>query len=394
MNMDVVFDTLVNKVVPFASQIDGFLSEITWLIPDGSFVNIGSPLCSIKIYYNNTQLGIRNKSTIIEVKSPASGFLDIKYEHLQSWKKKVNLLKLNDSNNLLCRIVNSNINNLLLWQKYEDFFEYKIEQDAYTGQFAITWTDIFGYPVNWQVNDNILFELKRIGENDCLLFKTKERFDVGTKFSFLFTDNSIISFSLFDKPSKRNEKGTKNVMRFVLYEKELLIFSTKELSSCRVDFPDGDYKILFSFPHKYGIWSGPSFNTGMFFCLWFRTYLKAVKETLPDWQPKQSPDIESQTDSVDNQNKEMDEQVFVYLMIDKNTGYHKIGISNNPQYREHTLQNEKPTIDLLCSKRFPNRKIAQAIESALHSLYGNKRIRGEWFDLGEQDVVDIKNTLK
>ena len=53
-------------------------------------------------------------------------------------------------------------------------------------------------------------------------------------------------------------------------------------------------------------------------------------------------------------------------MIDHNTGYHKIGISNNPSYREQTLQSEKPTIDMLCCKSFPNRKIAQSIESALH----------------------------
>jgi hypothetical protein len=38
---------------------------------------------------------------------------------------------------------------------------------------------------------------------------------------------------------------------------------------------------------------------------------------------------------------------YVYLMIDKNTGYHKIGFSKNPKHREKTLQSEKPTIELL-----------------------------------------------
>ena len=80
-------------------------------------------------------------------------------------------------------------------------------------------------------------------------------------------------------------------------------------------------------------------------------------------------------------------------MVDTTNGYHKIGISNNPEYREHTLQSEKPTIELLAAKQFPSRIIASAIESALHSAFGEKRLRGEWFDLTDQDVSDIKLTL-
>ena len=35
---------------------------------------------------------------------------------------------------------------------------------------------------------------------------------------------------------------------------------------------------------------------------------------------------------------------FVYLMVDEANGCHKIGMSDSPFYREHTLQSEKPTI--------------------------------------------------
>ena len=81
-------------------------------------------------------------------------------------------------------------------------------------------------------------------------------------------------------------------------------------------------------------------------------------------------------------------------MIDIINNYHKIGISNKPDYREKTLQSEKPTIEMLCSKRFPNRKIASSFEQALHQTYTANRIRGEWFNLSKKDVEDLIQTLK
>ena len=84
---------------------------------------------------------------------------------------------------------------------------------------------------------------------------------------------------------------------------------------------------------------------------------------------------------------------YVYLMIDTTNNFHKIGISNNPRYREHTLQSDKPTIELLCAKEYPSRIIAESIESALHKTYSSKRIRGEWFNLSPSDIEEIKKTL-
>ena len=81
-------------------------------------------------------------------------------------------------------------------------------------------------------------------------------------------------------------------------------------------------------------------------------------------------------------------------MIDTTNNFHKIGISNNPRYREHTLQSDKPTIELLCAKEYPSRIIAESIEAALHKAYANKRIRGEWFNLEPVDIEEIKQTLK
>lgn len=71
-----------------------------------------------------------------------------------------------------------------------------------------------------------------------------------------------------------------------------------------------------------------------------------------------------------------------YIMIDRNTNYYKIGKSLNPLKREKTLQSEKPTIELLfvCDNN---------VEKVIHKEYNEKRIRGEWFDLKENDILDL-----
>jgi predicted GIY-YIG superfamily endonuclease len=84
---------------------------------------------------------------------------------------------------------------------------------------------------------------------------------------------------------------------------------------------------------------------------------------------------------------------YVYIMHDEVNNFYKIGISNKPKYRERTLQSEKPSITLIKAKKFPTRAIAKAFESALHTTYSNKHKRGEWFELDEQDVNQIKESL-
>ena len=91
--------------------------------------------------------------------------------------------------------------------------------------------------------------------------------------------------------------------------------------------------------------------------------------------------------------KNSEENCYVYLMLDEVNGYYKIGISNSPKYRERTLQSEKPSIKLICAKEFPSRRIAEAIESALHKAYAAEHLRGEWFNLTAKDVQEITQTL-
>ena len=71
-----------------------------------------------------------------------------------------------------------------------------------------------------------------------------------------------------------------------------------------------------------------------------------------------------------------------YLMTDSETGATKIGRSINPPKRERTLQAEKKEISLLmvCDKD---------VEKQLHKQFETKHIRGEWYNLSENDINDI-----
>jgi hypothetical protein len=79
---------------------------------------------------------------------------------------------------------------------------------------------------------------------------------------------------------------------------------------------------------------------------------------------------------------------FVYLMKNLRNGYTKIGLSKNPQKREKTLQSEEPEIEIL----FYNKGFYED-EKFLHNHFDNKRLRGEWFDLNEEDVKFIEKYL-
>ena len=127
----------------------------------------------------------------------------------------------------------------------------------------------------------------------------------------------------------------------------------------------------------------------------FRNFLALAFEKLESetgWTPK-SPSI-SGYNVIESDYAATTDYCYVYMMLDSSNGFYKIGMSNNPEYRESTLQGEKPTIEKVCERKYPSRRIAAAIESSLHKVFDAKRIRGEWFRLEPFDVWQIKETLK
>lgn len=80
--------------------------------------------------------------------------------------------------------------------------------------------------------------------------------------------------------------------------------------------------------------------------------------------------------------KDMHRPTFVYLMKNTRNGYYKIGRSDNPKFREKTLQSEEPEVELL--HVWPGTKL---IEEGLHAEFSSCRVRGEWFNLEDSDLT-------
>lgn len=85
-------------------------------------------------------------------------------------------------------------------------------------------------------------------------------------------------------------------------------------------------------------------------------------------------------------NKRINKTVYVYLMVDDYTNLYKIGKSNNVHFREKTLLSQTPKIRLIHYFNRPD-----YLESDLHKKYKSQRVRGEWFELTQEDVEFIKS---
>lgn len=82
--------------------------------------------------------------------------------------------------------------------------------------------------------------------------------------------------------------------------------------------------------------------------------------------------------------KKEEKKRFTYLIKDMTNGYYKIGKSVNPIFREKTLRAEYPKIITIITTE-------QNIETKLHKKYKEYRLRGEWFDIPDSLITELKN---
>lgn len=192
-------------------------------------------------------------------------------------------------------------------------------------------------------------------------------------------------------PSHASQSKDDRTVDFFLLEEDIESLRNNQFKEIIIVYKDGSPRTSIT-----NIWYG--FNRYVFhdreprpnayediFCAYVSAYRNALLSAGLISSPKSKKKKES---------KVKFDACYVYLMHDSKNGYHKIGISKTPKYREKTLQSEKPTIDMVCAKEYPSRKIAEAIESALHKVFEENRIRGEWFELSDADVTILKETLK
>ena len=348
-----------------------------WLLSDYSYINKGDNIMEISEHNKFTQYMIKVQGKTI-VKSPYSGILvyDIKPDIVS---KKLN------KGSLLCTIYTDDLSIM------EDRFKYQfnVNKDDFTKKTIINCkfldeilTTSFYTSLGIRIASYLKLNFEWV-EDKCyivLSYDKKEiKLDKSISFLMLFDDGNVLSLKPETKPSNdicrlRLSTANMNVLensqfiKWRIIDKEGNILAQGKNSCCsHFKTSDNNSKNISSIAFQKFI----------------RDFRKVIKENVS------IDKLEEQENEITNNNS-----CYVYLMIDTTNNFHKIGISNNPKYREHTLQSDKPTIELLCAKEYPSRDIATAIESSLHQVYAPKRIRGEWFNLEETDIENIKQTLK
>lgn len=347
-----------------------------WLIDDGSFVKVGEPIFQYKDSKYNTHTNFSRK---------------VGFVHLIDPRKIFNL-----DNNELMYIIRDNDEK----RKKERFInEPDIIEDEFTNSTSIKWKKVSSrHQISAGVktkSDNLitdfLFSFNYIANNDQIVFHfdpkqlKPKQFD---KVLFLFENGEQMQFELTHNPISSKNRLNEKILEYkgIITKVELELFANSNLKKWKISLVRDKREIL------GGEIGGDDFypkkNNMQIVIKKFATeYIALVNKTIPNYEP-------TELKQADLAKETITDFCFVYLMHDTSNGYYKIGISNSPEYRERTLQSEKPTIEVITSKKFPIRKIAESIEKALHSSYSEKRLRGEWFELNGNDVEHIKETLK
>jgi len=368
---------------PTASMFEIETVEIyLWHKNDGDIIKIGDPICTLKItrFINSKSIKIFSKQNGI---LRQERFVPNQYSKclLKDGQKIFNILK-------------SEGGNLYNIAKIEDFL--------YSGTQNLKWSKVGGNNMtDTNLNEFILTETnnsKRIfftinnlkGKDFVIVRHPKSDYKIkkSDKLQFELESGVIIElyfqeYSKYVYNSSIKELGEILESKAVIINKDLIELSQTKVRQIQIIPKDNDAIITirpYGFNHAYSSFS----KLQQMIQLLFTDFLKETS-SLKNYEPLQSyPTVD----------KKVEENCHVYLMLDSNTGYHKIGISNKPEYREKTLQSEKPTIELIISKSFPSRRIARSFEKALHESFNSKNVRGEWFNLDNEEVVQIKESFK
>jgi hypothetical protein len=352
----------------------------SYLVKNGSYVEKGTPIIKLKCET------LADKIYFFDLRSEFSGY--IKFSDV------IKIVKLEQNQQLYA----------VFETKKDKFFKkYNIEYDEFTKDESLVWEVVGGYtkPFNSHTyspigglesitneGQSLFLSFNNISGRDFLVlyyFSNEMRIKKGNLISFLFETGEIINLKLTDNSIKSNSKW-KNLVeaRINLTTDELNLFESKKLKAYKITASNFDIK-----SNKLG---NNWYNEEEFKELLQNLaadYLKIVEREIKNYKPLK--DREQERESLKADYKGV---CSVYLMVDTTNNFYKIGISNKPKYREKTLQSEKPTIELIRSKQYPSRAMAESIEKALHNTFSDKRIRGEWFNLGEEDVNDIIETLE
>ncbi len=226
--------------------------------------------------------------------------------------------------------------------------------------------------------------------------------------SLLFQNQNIIDFKLPTSSYKKKGQDDVYFVKCLLYAEDLETLLKSYVLKWKITFYDdsknpicGNIELesnkdnktaLWHLNPRYSFWHNQRVSKTIPYLIQSYTqyFCEVLKREVPGFElPKKSSDI-----AISQLDGSMLDPCYIYLMKDESNNFYKIGIAKKPEHREHTLQSEKPTIELICCKKLPDRRIARAFEKALHNVFKQKRKRGEWFILDEKDVALIVESLK
>ncbi len=371
---------------------------LSWKISNGDYVHKGDLICTVQTPFDTRSIHCKKNGYIDIVTTDIPSIRDMNTGLNLSVESSYDLYNIyQDANGLMdkypskVKMISDNTTGYkrTYWISLAGISDTRLEGDVYFEMDSEHGQKLYICP---QYKDNKILlvvganskELKlSIGDQLALLFQDSllpDQYQIGV---FTLSDENVMSSHvLFDSafeaeitPENLFRLATMNCIRWKL----ISISNNKTIVRGKNE----------SFWTSINI-SGIAFNSA---CWEFE---KCLKDNGIDCEPTgEEPFAVYDDDKAFEEmgNFEDDDSCYVYLMEDVANGYYKIGISKKPEYRESTLQSEKPTIELVCMKKFPNRQIALSIEAALHKTYDEKRLRGEWFSLTSSDVVALKATL-
>lgn len=336
------------------------IAGLQWLVEEGHFVNIGDDILELKScdYFANGTLNMK-------IKSPVSGYIH-RFDKIMSFKES-------KYDYDICGIYKNDPQR----QNFVYKIFHEIVYDKFTQQKTISWKNI-------QLSNYLSFRLENVEGNDFICFEYSHpelKLMYEDYILFLLNNDEVITFPINN--GRYKVSNYKKGYRLPIYTEEIEALSRHEITSFRIHLKQENHNIDFNWSYSSDF---PQKDFQYIIKSTFFNFSNIVS-LLENYQPliKLMNSIEVNL---------ANEECYVYLMVDTTNNYHKIGISNKPEYREKTLQSEKPTIELVCHKVFPTRKISESIEKALHESFKSKRLRGEWFNLSEDDVSNIKKTLQ
>ena len=352
-----------------------------WTISDGAFIKENDNVYQYENSEKDIEIHKAEKSGYIDICDPQKSHHIDKNELLyiirDSDTQRINQKYVNKPNVIFDEFTNTKI---IEWENVStphSFYSGKI----YQGIFSKSDDSLI----------DLLFTFNFFKGKDYMVFHFNPkqiRLKPNDSISFLFENDEKIDFLVNTNPiSSKNSQNEKIIeVRSLITKSELELFANQKFKKWKLKLLKDDKEILGGNIGEENNYKKKS-NLIIVINKFAREYIELVNKEIKNYKPTIIRELA-------NISPNQDETCYVYLMHDTANNYYKIGISNKPKYRERTLQSEKPTIEMIISKKFPIRKIAESFEKALHETYSAQRVRGEWFQLTEKDVENIKLSLK